>query len=45
MMTIIIIYYICDIQYFLIFKAYEKFNFLYGFYSIASDYYYRIIQN
>ena len=27
-MIVIIIYYICDIQYLLIFKAYEKFNFL-----------------
>ena len=34
MMIIIIIFYICDIQYFLIFKAYEKLNFLSGFYSI-----------
>lgn len=31
MMIIIIIFYICDIQYFLIFKAYEKLNFCLAF--------------
>lgn len=43
MIIVIIIYYICDIQYLLIFKAYEKFNFLPCFYGIISDYYYRIV--